>query len=86
MRYNMFNDPYCHDAAEIAQVLSDKGVLTDEINADFSFDEDEDGWSGEIRMNEGGETVCFFEGFASAHEVRVTLMDAGLAAGDISEL
>lgn len=86
MRQNFFNDAYCHTSLEITEVMADKGARVDEINVDLFFDEDEDGWGGEIRLNESGETVCYFEGFASEHEARVTLMDAGIAPGDINVL
>lgn len=86
MRRNAFDDYICHNSFEIAAVLADKGVQFDEIHAEFSFDEDEDGWGGEIRDNESGDTVLYFEGFSTAHETIVTLTDAGLAAGDITEL
>jgi len=86
MRFNMFQDAYCHTSNEVIDVMRDKNIEPTECHADFSFDEETDGWIGEVRENEDGKTVCYLEGFTSAQEIRVTLLDTGIAVGDISEL
>lgn len=88
MRYNTFNDAYCHDLDDMMELIESKGIVPDlDVHAEISADEDAPGtWAAEVRFNEDGETAFYVEGYGSKFDLTSDLVQIGISNRNISEL
>lgn len=87
MRYNAFNEAYCHTLHDMMEVIEKKGLVPDlDLHAEIMADEDTVGtWSAEVRFNEDGATAFWAEGYRSKYDLTADLIQIGIDTKNITE-
>lgn len=88
MRYNTFQEAYCHDLADMMEIVEKKALVPDlDLNATISRDEDEpEKWLGEVRFNEDGEIAFWAEDYKSKYDLHADFTQIGIPLADIHEV
>ena len=88
MRYNAFNEAYCHTLNDMIEIIEKKGLVPDlDLHAEISADEDAPGtWGAEVRFNEDGDPAFYVEGYKSKYDLTADLQQIGIPNTSINEL